>query len=101
MTLEEIHACLAAERCQLHASRLQAVEGYSYWLGVPSNNNRIIRVSRGSGAGLTKLKLAVSGRLTDLKAVQQVEFNFDGNQDDLLRYVDREIALYASRIAAV
>jgi hypothetical protein len=42
----------------------------------------------------------VTDRLPDLKALQQIEFTFDGNTDDLLRYVDREIELYESRIAA-
>lgn len=101
MTPDEIRTCLAAERSQLHASPLQTRQGYSFWLGAPANNNRIIRVSRGSAASPTKLKLAVTDRLHDLAALQQVEFTFDGNTNDLLRYVDREIALYESRIAAV
>ncbi|MCD2514722.1 hypothetical protein LQ564_00160 [Massilia sp. G4R7] len=100
MTPEEIRTCLAAERSQLHASALQARDGYSFWFGVPANNNRIIRVSRASTSSHTKLKLAVTDRLPDLKNMQQIEFIFDGNTDDLLRYVDREIELYESRIAA-
>lgn len=100
MTPEEIRTCLAAERSQLHASALETRDGYSFWFGVPANNNRIIRVSRGSAASSTKLKLAVSDRLPDLKALQQVEFTFEGSADDLFRYVDREIELYQSRIAA-
>lgn len=54
---------------------------------------------RGSAASPTKLKLAVTDLLPDLKALQQIEFTFDGNTDDLLRYVDREIELHESRIA--
>jgi len=100
MTPEEIRTCLAAERSQLHASALQTRDGYSFWFGVPANNNRIVRVSRGSAASTTKLKLAVTDRLPDLRALQQIEFTFDGNTDDLLRYVDREIELYKARIAA-
>jgi hypothetical protein len=100
MTPEEIRTCLAAERCQLQASPLQTRDGYSFWLGVPAHNNRIIRVSRGSAGSPTKLKLAVTDRLSDLKALQQVEFIFDGDTGDLFRYVDREIELYESRIAA-
>jgi len=101
MTPEEIRTCLAAEHSQLHASALQARDGYSFWFGVPANNNHIIRVSRGSAASPTKLKLAVTDWLPDLKALQQIEFTFDGETDDLLRYVDREIELYEWRIATV
>lgn len=101
MTPDDIHACLAVVRPQLHAWSLQTRHGYSFWLGAPANNNRIIRVSSCPAAGPTKLKLAVTNRLPDLKALQQVEFTFDGSTDDLLKYVDREIALYESRIATV
>ena len=100
MTPEEIRICLAAERCQLHASPLQARDGYSFWLGIPANDNRIIRVSRNSETDSTKLKLAVTARLPDLNDLQQVEFPFSGTMDDLFRYVDQEIALYESRVAA-
>lgn len=99
MTPEEIRVCLAAERSQLHALPLQSREGYSFWFGIPANNNRIIRVSRDSAAGPTKLKLAVSDRLSDVQPLQQVEFNFRGNTDELLKYIDLEIELYESRIA--
>jgi hypothetical protein len=38
--------------------------------------------------------------LPEPSALQKIEFTFDGHTDDLLRYVDREIELYESRIAA-
>jgi hypothetical protein len=101
MTPEEIRTCLAAERTKLHALALETRDGYSFWIGVPANNNRVIRVSRGSASSPTKLKLPVTDRLPDQNALQQTEFTFDGNADDLLRYVDQEIALYESRIAAM
>ena len=99
MTPEQIRTCLAAERSQLHASPLQTRDGYSFWLGVPANNNRIIRVSRESATSPTKLKLAVSDRLADMRSLHEAEFAFNGSTDDLFRYIDREIELYESRIA--
>lgn len=101
MTPDEIRTCLAAERRQLHALPLQTREGYSFWFGIPANNNRIIRVSRDSAASPTKLKLAVTDRLADIRTMQRVELDFDGNTKDLLTYVDREIELYMFRIAGL
>lgn len=99
MTPDEIRNCLALERSQLHALPLKGREGYSFWLDAPAHNNRIIRVSRDAPASPTKLKLAVSDRLADLRSLLRVEFTFKGTTDDLFRYVDREIELYESRIA--
>jgi hypothetical protein len=100
MTPEDIRTCLEAARNQLHPLPLQTRDGYSFWYGAPAHTNRILRVSRQAPGSATKLKLAVSDRLADVRAGQPTEFTFNGTQEDLLSYVDREIELYVSRIAA-
>lgn len=101
MTPEEIKNCLLENRPGLHPLPLESRDGYSFWVGLPAGSNRVLRVSRSSGASPTKMKLAVTDRLPDLKAAGDTEFPFKGSLEDLLRYVDREVALYEARIVSV
>ncbi|MFS0756528.1 hypothetical protein ABC383_17780 [Noviherbaspirillum sp. 1P10PC] len=96
MTLEEIKYAIISHRNELHAESLPTEgKGYSFWLGVPANSNRILRVSQDAPTAPVKVRLAVDNRLRIVqKRRPQSEFIFQGDVTALLAEVDAEINSY-------
>ncbi len=97
MSPEAILSALTKTRRELHVEK--RADGYSFWLGPKaagaSGSNRVIRVSRTSVTGATKLKRAATALA--FPDVQAEEF-FTGGLDELHGIVDAEIAVVRSRL---
>jgi hypothetical protein len=66
--------------------------GWSFFHGPKRGStqaNRIFRVTRSSPAAPTKLKLAITSRLTE-----DLDLSFGGNEEDLRYLIDRELRLW-------
>jgi hypothetical protein len=104
MSPEEIRIFIKHEFNELIPDELPSGVGWSFFLGVPRrgrNSNRILRASRSSPGGVTKLKLAASARLhppqeSDASDTAPVEFDFVGSATDLRKHIENELRIYNS-----
>jgi hypothetical protein len=96
MSPEEIHATVQEFYPALTAEARTSPDGWSFFQGPKcgsSRANRIFRATRSSGSAPTKLKLAITSRLT-----QELELSFRGTEEELRYLIDRELRLWHTRL---
>ena len=99
MSPDDIHSVLLREYPELRAKRRKNPYGWAFYLGPPKggrNSNRIIRATRASLGGVTQLKLSVLSR----HGSKEIELSFVGNEVDLRKHVESELALFREHFEA-
>jgi len=92
MSPDAIRKLVASHFPQLTEVQRKGPDGWAFFLGAKVGGptpNRIFRALESQVAGASKLKLAVTSRMTS-----DFEFTFSGDEAELKSLVDREIELY-------
>lgn len=102
MTPDEIRIFIEHEFKELTPAELPSGVGWSFFLGAPQrgpNSNRILRAKRLRPDGKTKLKLAVSARLSKpaeslAPDMPSFEFDFVDGANNLKKHIENELKVY-------
>lgn len=92
MTPDQILAYVNTSNLGLVPGKRTDPDGWAFWLTPPTsgvNSNRIFRAVRSSPDATTKLKLAVTSRLSG-----EADLDFTGDEAALRDLIEKEIALY-------
>jgi hypothetical protein len=97
MTPDQIKAFVERTYPTLTAEPRSAPDGWAFFEGPRrggADPNRIFRATRSSASAPTKLKLAITSRMTEA-----LELSFYGSEEELRSLIDRELRLWHRHVA--